>query len=172
MDLGWLGIACDFIILVGAVILAFDRIFKPIGFLKKKTDESFEDKVGDILAKVLPEILKQHDLETRDKYKADREKYIKEAKDQVLVEIKDELIQVDLLKQQYDVLVLSAKDVLRAKIMAIYEENKKSKTLPLSKKEALEQYYIDYKALKGNSYIDKYYNRMMTWPVFDDDIEE
>ena len=172
MDLGWLGIACDFIILVGAVLLAFDRIIKPIGFLKKKTDKSFEDKVGDILARVLPEILQQHDLEVRDKYKADREKYIKDAKDQVLVEIKDELTQVDLLKQQYDVLVLSAKDVLRAKIMAIYEANKKNKQLPLSNKEALEQYYIDYKALKGNSYIDKYYNRIMTWPVFDDDIEE
>ena len=91
MNLGWLGIACDFIILVGAVILAFDRIIKPIGFLKKKTDKSFEDKVGDILARVLPEILQQHDLEVRDKYKADREKYIKDAKDQVLVEIKDEL---------------------------------------------------------------------------------
>lgn len=172
MDLGWLGIACDFIILVGAVILAFDRIIKPIGFLKKKTDKSFEDKVGDILVRVLPEILQQHDLEVRDKYKADREKYIKDAKNQVLVEIKDELTQVDLLKQQYDVLVLSAKDVLRAKIMTIYEANKKNKQLPLSNKEALEQYYIDYKALKGNSYIDKYYNRMMTWPVFDDDIEE
>ena len=172
MDLGWLGTVCDFIVLIGAVVLAFDRIIKPIGFLKKKTDKTFEDKVGDILAKVLPEILKQHDLEVREKYKADREKYIKEAKDQVLVEIKDELTQVDLLKQQYDVLVLSAKDVLRAKIMAIYEENKKNKTLPLSKKEALEQYYIDYKALKGNSYIDKYYNRMMAWSVFDDDTEE
>lgn len=172
MNLGWIGIVCDFVILVGAVLLAFDRIIKPIGFLKKKTDKSFEDKVGDILAKVLPAILQQHDLETRDRYKADREKYLKEAKDQVLTEIKDELIQVDLLKQQYDVLVLSAKDVLRAKIMAIYEANKKKKELPLSNKEALEQYYKDYKDLKGNSYIDKYYNRMMTWPVFDDDIEE
>jgi hypothetical protein len=35
--------------------------------------------------------------------------------------------------------------------MAIYE------------KEALEQYYIDYKAEGGNSYIDKYYKRMSTW---------
>ena len=172
MDWSWLSTTVDAIILIGALILAFDRIIKPINFLKRKTDKSFEDKVGDILAKVLPAILYEHDLEVKEKYKADREKYIKEAKEQVLTEIKDELTQVDLLKQQYDVLVLSAKDVLRAKIMAIYEENKRNRKMPLSNTEALEQYYIDYKALKGNSYIDKYYNRMMSWPVFDDEADE
>lgn len=172
MDLSWIATACDIIILIGAVLLAFDRIIKPIGFFKKKQDESFEAKVADILAKVLPEILYKHDLEVRDKYKADRAKYIKETTDEVMSAIQDELTQLDWLKQQYDVLILSAKDVLRAKIMAIYEANKRERKMPLSNKEALEQYYIDYKALKGNSYIDKYYNRMMTWPVYDDEDSE
>lgn len=52
--------------------------------------------------------------------------------------------------------------------MAIYHKGKKTKTLLLWEKEALTQYYIDYKAENGNSYIDKYYNRMMTWAVIDE----
>ena len=172
MDFGWISTACDVIILIGALILALDRITGKFGIFKKKNEQNFETKVSNILEKVLPEILLKHDLEVRDKYRADRENYIKETKEEVMGAIKSELTQVDLLQQQYEVLVLSAKDVLRAKIMKIYEDNKKNKTMPLSNKEALEQYYIDYKALKGNSYIDKYYNRMQNWPVYDDESDE
>jgi hypothetical protein len=67
-------------------------------------------------------------------------------------------------------LVISAKDVLREKIMAIYHKNKYNRTLTEYEREALNQYYIDYKTLKGNSYIDKRYKRMDKWKViFDDD---
>jgi hypothetical protein len=59
--------------------------------------------------------------------------------------------------------------VLREKIMGIYHKNKRERTLTLSEKEALDQYYIDYKAMKGNSYIDKYYKRMKKWKVDEDD---
>ena len=138
MDLSWIGTTCDFIILIGALILAIDRITGKFGFFKKKNEQIFEAKVSAILKKVLPEILLKHDLEVRDKYKADRAKYIKETKEEVMSAIQDELTQVDWLKQQYDVLVLSAKDVLRAKIMAIYEANKRERKMPLSNKEALE----------------------------------
>jgi hypothetical protein len=69
-------------------------------------------------------------------------------------------------------LVISAKDVLREKIMGIYLKNKKDKILTLNEKEALDQYYVDYKAMKGNSYIDKYYNRMKKWRVIEDDYED
>ena len=54
----------------------------------------------------------------------------------------------------------------------MYFKNKKDKTLTLHEKEALDQYYVDYKAIKGNSYIDKYYNRMRKWQVIDDDEED
>jgi hypothetical protein len=63
----------------------------------------------------------------------------------------------------------SAKDVLREKIMAMYHKNKRSRTLEEHEKEALTQYYKDYKAIGGNSYIDKYYGRMETWAVIPDD---
>ena len=56
--------------------------------------------------------------------------------------------------------------------MQVYFKNKKDKTLTLHEKEALDQYFVDYKAIKGNSYIDKYYNRMLKWQVIDDDEEE
>ena len=44
--------------------------------------------------------------------------------------------------------------------------------MTLHEKEALDQYYIDYKAIKGNSYIDKYYNRMKKWSVVEDDEDD
>ena len=34
------------------------------------------------------------------------------------------------------------------------------------------QYYKDYKAINGNSYIDKYYNRMKKWAIVPDEYEE
>lgn len=165
MDLGWVGIACDLIILIGAVVLAFDRIIKPIVKIKKKTDQTFEEKVGEAVARAIPSILQKH-------YEDIKDQLIKEVSDKVMTQINDELTQVDLLKQQYEILVLTAKDVLREKIMKIYNDFRKDKRLPISKKEQLEQYYIDYKALKGNSYIDKYYNRMKKWEVIDEEDED
>ena len=75
--------------------------------------------------------------------------------------IKGEIDQITNLTQQYETLCVNSKDVLREKIMQVYFKNKKDKTLTLHEKEALDQYFIDYKAIKGNSYIDKYYNRML-----------
>lgn len=166
MDFSWISPACDIVILVGAVLVAFDRIGKPFIKLKKKTDTSFEEKVADAMTKAMPDILKKHDEEVK-------EEFTKQVTANVIKAIQQQLTQVDLLKQQYDVLVLTAKDVLREKIMKIYNDFRRDRVLPIAKKEQLEQYYIDYKALKGNSYIDKYYNRMKQWEVVDDeDIEE
>jgi len=47
-----------------------------------------------------------------------------------------------------------------------------TRTLEEHEKETLTQYYKDYKAIGGNSYIDKYYERMETWAVISDDYEE
>lgn len=162
MNFSWLSSACDFVILVGAVFLAFDRIIKPIVFLKKKTKSNIEDKVIETINTALPEILRQQ-------YEAIKDQLTKDTAKIVMEEIKDELTSVEILEQQYDILVLTAKDVLREKIMKIYHDYRKDKKLPLPKKEQLEQYYIDYKKLKGNSYIDKYYNRMQRWEVLDEE---
>lgn len=173
MEFNWLQTACNVIILAGGVVVAIKNISewfgKPITFLKKKSDVDFEKKVVVIVKKILPDILYNHDLKTRDKYRADREAYLQDIKREVLNNIQGRLNAVDKLEEQYETLAISAKDVLREKIMAIYHKNKKDRTLTYHEKEALDQYYIDYKAINGNSYIDKYYKRMCTWTVVDDD---
>lgn len=172
----WLQTVCNVIIIVGGAIMAVKNVAewfgKPIRLFKKKSDTIFEEKVIAILKKVLPGILLEHDLETRNKYRADREAYLQEIKSEVLKSIQGELGQVAQLTEQYEALVISAKDVLREKIMAIYHKNKRERILTLNEKEALDQYYVDYKAMKGNSYIDKYYKRMTKWKVDEDDYNE
>ena len=39
-------------------------------------------------------------------------------------------------------------------------------------KEVLDELYKDYKSQLGNSYIDKYYNRMKNWHIIDEILEE
>lgn len=174
--MAWLQTVCNIIIIVGGAIMAIKNVAewfgKPIRFFKKRTEDSFEEKVKDILNKVLPEYFLVHDLQTREKYRADRTAYLLEIKNEVLNSIQTELNQVSTLTEQYEALAISAKDVLREKIMAIYHKNKVDKVLSFHEKEALDQYYIDYKAIKGNSYIDKYYKRMCLWTVNDDDYDE
>ena len=121
-------------------------------------DEKLEEK--------LPKILYNHDLETRDKYKSDRWNYLNEIKAEVIKEVGDD---IKSNSDTIEALVISSKDVLREKIMAIYHKNKHNRTMTEYEREALNQYYIDYKALKGNSYIDKRYNRMDKWNVIYDD---
>ena len=71
-------------------------------------------------------------------------------------------------EDKVDVLIESSKDTLRVEILKIYGDNKKSKTLTYHDHENLEQFYHDYKAERGNSYIDKYYDRMKNWEIIDD----
>ena len=171
-----LQVVCNVIIIIGAACLAIKNIAeffgKPLGIFKKKNEKEFTKRVKQVLDEVLPQVLYDHDIETRDKYRKDRENYLNEIKCEVLKSIQGELGQVSTLTHQYEALAISAKDVLREKIMAIYHKNKKDRTLTYHEKEALDQYYKDYKAINGNSYIDKYYTRMKTWKVIDDDYDE
>lgn len=175
-EMEYLQYICNIIILIGGAIMAVkgiaDFFGKPIGLFKKKNEAEFEKKVVKIINKIMPELFLAHDLETRDKYRKDRENYLQEIKSEVLKSIQAELGQVGELTQQYETLAISAKDVLREKIMAIYHKNKKDRTLSYHEKEALDQYYKDYKSINGNSYIDKYYTRMKDWRVIDEDYDQ
>ena len=73
--------------------------------------------------------------------------------------------------EKIETLAKSSRDVLREKIMAIYHKGRRTKTISIYDKEALNQYYIDYKAENGNSFIDKYYKRMQSWTVIDPEDE-
>jgi hypothetical protein len=87
----WLQSACNWIIIIGGTLVAIKTISewigKPIRFVKNKTDENFENSVKDILKKVLPDMLKTHDLEVRNRYLADRTKYLQDIEAQVLKDI-------------------------------------------------------------------------------------
>ena len=156
-----------FAALLGAIYKIWDFFATPTSKLKQKAEEKEKQRIGAVLDEKLPKILYDHDLETRDKYKGDRQNYLNEIKAEVLKEIGDDM---KTNTETIEALVISTKDVLREKIMAIYHKNKYNRTFTEYEREALNQYYIDYKALNGNSYIDKRYNRMDKWKViFDDD---
>lgn len=88
-----------------------------------------------VLDEELPKRFLAHDLETRDKYKADRENYLKEIKDEVVKVIGGSVAQNEA---DLEALKISARDVLREKIMAIYHRNKATRTLTEYEREALE----------------------------------
>ena len=118
------GIA-DLIILIGAVCAAVYKIWdffaKPTSTLKKKREEKERARIMTVLDEVLPKKLYDHDLKIRDKYKADRQRYLEDIKEEVVKTIGGSVSQnaTDL-----EALKISARDVLREKIMAIYHKNR------------------------------------------------
>lgn len=162
----WMQTICNIIIIIGSVVVAIKNIAewcgKPITFLKNQQDKVLDEKVRQIVNRLMPELM---------------EKYGKIMQDQcyeaIVASMQVRLQKIDILSTQYEVLAIGTKDVIREKIMGIYYKHREDRTLYESEREALDQYYKDYKALGGNSYIDKRYNRMRTWevipePGFDD----
>lgn len=160
----------DYIILGGALVGAIYKIYdffaKPTSKLKQRALDREKARIGAVLDEKLPTILYNHDLETRNKYRSDRENYLREIKAAVIEEVGGDIADNSAT---LEALKISAKDVLREKIMAIYHKNKYNRTMTEYEREALTQYYKDYKALNGNSYIDKRYGRMDKWQVIYDE---
>lgn len=129
----------DIIILIGALCGAIYKIWdffaKPTSTLKQKVEDGRKARIRTVLAEELPVILKKHDLEIRDKYKADRQRYLEEIKDEVLESVNEPLEQNT---SDLEALKISAKDVLREKIMAIYHKNKHERQMEQHEKEALD----------------------------------
>ena len=169
-----LGDVVDVIILVaaflGAIYKIWDFFAKPTSKLKKRIKDKRKREIVEVLDEVLPEKLKAHDLETRDRYRADRERYLQDIKTEVLNAIGGSVTKNE---EDLEALKISARDVLREKIMAIYHKNKQERAMTEYEREALDQYYKDYHALKGNSYIDKRMARMSKWSViYDEDLDD
>jgi len=160
----------DLIILISALCAAIYKIWdffaKPTSKIKSRLKQKRREEIIAVLDDVLPEKLKQHDLETRDRYKADRERYLQDIKNEVLKAIGGSVTKNE---EDLEALKISARDVLREKIMAIYHKNRADRTMTEYEREALDQYYKDYHALKGNSYIDKRMARMDKWQVIYDE---
>ena len=160
----------DYIILLGALCAAIYKIYDffatPTSKIKQRAQEKERARIKAIIDEVMPQILYKHDLDTRERYKGDRQNYLNEIKSEILNEIGEDIKENS---ETINALVISARDVLREKIMAIYHKNKYNRTMTEYEREALNQYYVDYKKLGGNSYIDKRYARMDKWKVIYDD---
>ena len=134
-----LGGVVDLIILIGALCAAIYKIWeffaKPTSTLKKRKEEREKARIIAVLDEELPKKLVAHDLAVREKYKADRANYLKQIRDDVLSQVGEPIAQN---ADDLEALKISAKDVLREKIMAIYHEYKIERALPTYKREALE----------------------------------
>lgn len=161
----------DLIILLGAVCGAAYKIWdffaKPTSKLKSKLKTRRTEWIKAVLDEELPARFVAHDLETREKYKADRQQYLIDIKNEVIKTVGANISQNS---NDLEALKISARDVLREKIMAIYHKNKHNRAMSEYEREALTQYYKDYKALNGNSYIDKRYERMKHWTIVYDEM--
>lgn len=178
---------CNLIIIIGTayfmIIKIIDSWAKPTSKIKQKRKEKEQCQLKEVLEEVLPKYLEQHDLQTRDKYLSDRQRYLEEIEEEVLKEVNgtleeiknmnnDQNIQLAHLDAMMNTLNQGSRDVLRQKIMALYNSHKHDKTLGFDEKDNLDALYSDYKAIGGNSYIDRVYNRMIKWKVQEDDYME
>lgn len=183
---------------LGAITAIWKFIFNSGKGIKKKVDEVSAEKEAEFNAKIdarakeiaqpmidtavrnltssfeglldkhLPERLHQHDLEVRKTYLADRQKYLCEIKDEVVTVLKDRIEAVDLHDEQMNVFTEVMKELLRERIMEIYRRNKGVRQLEDHERYELKQAYASYKSIKGNSYIDGYYETMESWATVPD----
>ena len=168
---------CDWIILIGATTIAVTNIYnffaKPHKNVKDKKDKELKKEIETVLDEKIPVLLAKHSEEVAAERASERESQLKETREDILSETKkalDGILQINLEQSKnIDVLMTSSKDMLRQRIMAIYHEYKTEKRMPIHVREALDELYKDYKAENGNSYIDKYYNRMKSWETYDDE---
>ena len=167
---------CDLIILFGTayfmILKMVDSFAKPTSKLKKKRVDKEKEKIKEALDEALPKYLESHDIETKEKFLNEIKEALREENKNDFEEIKEinksQNEQLKYLKEMILKINNSSKDIMRQKIMAIYHANKKTKTLTIYDKEALDELYKDYKAQNGNSYIEKYYARMKKWKVIDE----
>lgn len=172
-------IICSVFILLGstvsAIVTIYNAVKNPAQKFKEKQTAELKKTITETINEIMPGLFLAHDLETRDKYKADRENYLNEISDEVLERMMERfetrlqsLDNLPTLLEKLDIVAISTKDILREKIIKVYSDNKDKKSMSTLEREKLEQFYIDYKNLKGNSYIDKYYKRMSKWKTVDD----
>lgn len=170
----------SYIILAGAIIVAVTNIAKffgrPLKFMKRKRDLEFKEKFDKSFKEESNILLQGLDEKITTLLEKDKQERMSEVCIKVDEKISATLNEIrDLNKEQsrrLELLSQSSKDLLRQKFMSIYHKGKKTKSLVIYDKEALEELYKDYKKEGGNSYIDKYYSRTLTWKIEADEDEE
>lgn len=122
-----------------------------------------------LLDKYLPARLIEHDLETRRKYLEDRQRYLTEIRDEVVLIMQDKIKAVKEHGDQMLVFSEVLKELLRERIMEIYRRNRRIRQLEDHERFELRKAYEAYKSIGGNSYIDEYYAGMEQWETVPDD---
>lgn len=171
---------CDLIILVGAVILAIERIYnyskKPVDKVKKSTDEHIIKIVHSECDEILPTELDEHANLLRSERQKEHEKLLTQLENLILDKITPHFEEIERInkEQNEDIKLLkkSNLDMLRQNILYLYDHHKKEKKLTITEKEYLDELYNDYSAEGGNSYIHKIYKRMQDWEIIDEDEKE
>lgn len=157
---------CDWIILLAATGTA---IYKLIEFVSKPTSkikQRKKEQLKEVLKEVVPPYIETYSKQIQPQC-------AKQISSQVLRSVQDDIKEIKAMNikqtNQIDNMNTSLKDILRQKIMTIYHTYRKYQALPISEREKLDEFYRDYKAQNGNSYIDKYYKRMGTWETLTDE---
>lgn len=153
MDTQFLQNVCNVIILLGAVAGAITGIMaligKPIGFFKKRREKVEKERRKEIVEDVSALV------------------------EQKIVPRLDEIHQQNLEQSQdIETLTHTMRNSIGAEVMAFYEAHRSDRTLTESEKDAIEDLYKSYKAVNGNHYVDKVYDRMTHWTVIDEDGKE
>ena len=123
-----------------------------------------------LLDKYLPARLVEHDLETRKKYLEDRQRYLCEIRDEVVVIMQDKISAVSEHGDQMLIFSEVLKELLRERIMEIYRRNRQLRRLEEHERFELNKAYAAYKSIGGNSYIDGYYAIMEAWETVPDEV--
>ena len=123
-----------------------------------------------LLDKYLPARLVEHDIETRRKYLEDRQRYLTEIRDEVVLIMSDKIKAVNEHTDQMLVFSEVLKELLRERIMEIYRRNRHLRKLEDHERFELRKAYEAYKSIGGNSYIDEYYASMEQWETIPDEV--
>lgn len=169
----------DIIIMIAAVVTAITviitgitKVIKALGGFKKRELAKEKERMKEILDELMPEYLLQHDLQTRDRYLSDRQRYLQEISTEVLSHTEKDLQVIKTLTEDQskiiDLLRRNTLDVLRQKIENIYYQYRGQKAFPIYVVENLEELYHDYRECGGNHHIINLYERMKKWEQYDE----
>lgn len=177
----------NYIILIGSVLLALERIFslliKPRKWFKKREEERQKTKRENEILQIkelVKAALDESDVQRSEKLKEDFKKITDSLVDdffemsncdleEKMEGIKQVLasIQQENLCQTNDLAILTrgTRDLLGREIWKIYYKYKRAKKLPQTVKVDLDHMYDDYILAKGNSTIPPIYEEMRKWEV-------
>ena len=156
---------------------------KPTSKLLAKSRAKRVQQTKDILEEILPTVLEAHNSQLSDEITALREtteSQITSSVQPVLDEIElikkiniDQTKQMNTVLEELQILRQSQKNIVRERILEIYDKGKRTRLISRKQKEILDELYEDYAGMGGNSYIKRYYKRICSdWTVTPDTGEE